>query len=164
MRGKKKGIRFKLPPSVRPPIEDGAEILIRSEPEHAFFLRCWEVYRVLELADRTLDSMIESYSKYRTRDLFRETFALRYFDFRQESLDGIDSEANALLIAMFNVIHELRITLMHEDALPFTVKSRIEGSLSALKKHWDSIVPLIRERNGWKLKAFAEKTSFPPKP
>lgn len=134
------------------PVEEGADVSIGSDAERAFFLRCCELYRVLELADRRLDSMIETYSKYRTREPFKETLAFRYFDEANDFTGIIDAELDVLVVAMFNMIHELRVSLMHEDALPYTVKTRIESALSILKKEWNEIVPKLQKRYSWRLK------------
>lgn len=151
-KSKKKQSAFKIPEALRSPLREESEASISSEAEHALFLRCFELYRVIELADRTLESMIESYSKYRTRDLFKETFQARYFDLDGASFEGVDPSLNAVLIAMFNRLYELRLSLLYEDGLPFTVKARVEAALSELKHEWNSIQSDIEGRYQWKFK------------
>jgi hypothetical protein len=151
---KKKISGFQIPESLRSPLREQAEAVLSSDAEHAFFLRCFELYRTIDLSHRTLVSMIEAYSKYRTRDLFTETFSFRFFDLGPESFTGIEPGLNTTVIAMFNLIHELRISLLHEDALPFTVKARIETALAELKREWNSLTSALESQFGWKFKTF----------
>jgi hypothetical protein len=98
--------------------------------------------------------MIEAYSKYRTRDLFKETLQFRYFDFDHKILQGAHAGLNTKILAMFNRIHELRVSLLFEDALPFTVRGRIEAALADLKREWNEQLSIIESHYGWKLKSF----------
>jgi hypothetical protein len=158
---KKKQTLFKIPNTMRSPLREESEAAISSEAEHLLFLRCYELYRVIELADRTLESMIEAYSKYRTRDLFKETLNSKYFDFdgagfgRSDliaALEGVDPGLNTALIAMFNRLYELRLSLLYEDGLPFTVKARVEAVLSDLKNEWNSLLADLESRYQWQFK------------
>jgi hypothetical protein len=151
-KGKKAKSAIKIPEALRSPLRDESEAFVSSDAEHALFLRCFELYRVIELADRTLESMIEAYSKYRTRDLFKETLQMRHFDFECETLEGVDPGLNATLVAMSNRLHELRLSLLYEDGLPFTVKARVESILSELKREWNSIQTDLENRYQWRLK------------
>ncbi|MFL5814893.1 MAG: hypothetical protein ACJ763_15060 [Bdellovibrionia bacterium] len=151
-KSKKSKSAIRIPEILRSPLRDESEAVVSSDAEHALFLRCFELYRVIELADRTLESMIEAYSKYRTRDLFKETLQMRYFDFDSAGLDGIDPGLNANVIAMFNRIYELRLSLLFEDGLPFTVKARVEAVLSELKREWNSIQAEVETRYQWSFK------------
>lgn len=139
---------------LRPPLRDQEEISVASDAEYAFFLQCFELYRVIDLADRTLEGMIEAYSKYRTRDLFKESFQVRQVEPTEGLLENVNPGAHAIIIGMFNLIHELRLSLLYEDALPFTVKARIEAVITELKKEWNSLQPVIEERHQWRFKLF----------
>jgi hypothetical protein len=153
-RSKKQIFTIQIPQTMRSPLRESEEASIGSDAEHAFFLRCFDLYRLIELVDRSLESMIEAYSKYRTRDLFKETLKPSHFDMSEEGLQGLDPNLNATVQAMFNRIHELRVSLLFEDALPFTVKARIETVLADLKHEWNSMQDRIESRYRWKFKTF----------
>jgi hypothetical protein len=153
-KSKKAKRAIRIPEALRSPLRDESEAFVSSDAEHALFLRCFELYRVIELADRTLESMIEAYSKYRTRDLFKETLQMRYFDSENDGLDGIDPGLNVNVIAMFNRLYELRLSLLYEDGLPFTVKARVEVILSELKREWNFIQAEVETRYQWSFKLF----------
>jgi hypothetical protein len=150
---KKKTVTISIPEALRSPLREGSDAHIASEAEHAFFLRCFELYRVIELADRTLDPMIEAYSKYRTRDLFKETFQTRRFESGGDVLDGVEPGMTVVVFAMFNLVHELRLSLLYEDALPFTVKARIEATMAELKREWNLLQSEVESRLQWKFKS-----------
>ena len=135
------------------PLGQADEVTIASEVDHALFLQCCEIYRVVDLLSRNLSSMIETYSKYRTRDPFREALILRFFGVDEAVLSGIDPEIETRVLSVFNRLHEMRLNLAHADALPFTVKSEIEAELGHLHKSWDEIRGVVASKLGWKLKA-----------
>lgn len=152
-KAKKSTVKIALSEALRSPFRDQSDAAIVSESDYAFFLQCYELYRVIELADRTLESMIEAYSKYRTRDLFKETLQTKPFEMTLESVRGVEPGIHATVVAMFNLIHELRLSLLYEDALPFTVKARIEAVLTELKREWNSLQPDIESRYQWTFKS-----------
>ncbi len=135
------------------PLQEGETLSIESEVDHALFLQCCEVYRVIDLLQRNLHSMVETYSKYRTRDPFRDSLILRFFGVDEAILSQIDPTVELRVLTAFNRLHELRLNLSHEDALPFTVKNKIEAELGQLRKEWDAIRECVAEKLGWKLKA-----------
>jgi hypothetical protein len=138
------------------PLQEGEGIAIATEAEHALFLQCCEVYRVIDLLQRNLGSMVDTYSKFRTRDPFREALILRFFGVDETILCRVDPLIEAMVLAAFNRLHELKLSLVHADALPFTVRSGIERELSHLRKGWDMIREAVEARLGWKLKPLDE--------
>lgn len=146
-------VLIQLSEGLRTPIREESELKIQSEDEHAFFLRCFELYRVLELISRRMESMIDTYSKYRTREVFAETLSYRYFDDASGKIAGSNPLLNTRLVAMFNQLHELRVSLLYEDALPHTLRTRIEGHLALLRKEWEEFIQLLETHLGWKLKS-----------
>ncbi len=64
--------KFTLP-TFRSPLAGEGEVSFRDEVDHAFFLRCCELYRVLDLLERNTDKLVEIYSKYRNRQQFADT-------------------------------------------------------------------------------------------
>ena len=68
----------------------------------------------------------------------------------------VDFELGIRLSSVFNVLHELKVALTHTDAMPFTVKSRIDDDLAALKDAWALIRDLLESRHGWKFKRIGE--------
>lgn len=152
-KAKKISAKVSISEALRSPFRDGEEAPMVTDADYAFFLQCFELYRVIELADRTLDSMVEAYSKYRTRDLFKETLATKTVALGEESLKAVEPKIHATLVAMFNLIHELRLSLLYEDALPFTVKARVEAVMAELKREWNALQPDIEARYQWKFKS-----------
>lgn len=148
-----RNVSIQLSEGLKTPIREGSEIRIQNEAEHAFFLRCFELYRVLELVSRRMESMIDTYSKYRTREVFSETLAFRYFDDASGRIAESDPKLNLQLVAMFNQLHELRVSLLYEDALPHTLRTRIEGHMALLKKQWQEFVVLLESSMDWKLRS-----------
>lgn len=139
-------------PSASSPLTTEDGLRIRGAEEHALFLRCCELYRVIELNCRTLLELIETYSKYRTRDHFRESFAFRYFDCDLLGLASCDASLVSAQNALFNILHELRISLSFTDALPHTIRSEIERVLHLLAQGWNELRDAVFERYGWDFK------------
>ncbi len=138
------------------PLHPSQEISIASETEHALFLQCSEVYRIIDLLHRKSDEMIESYSKYRTRDPFRDALILRFFGVDETTLSKIHPEIEALILGAFNRIHELRLKLAHVDALPFTVKEELTKEIGQLTRIWDELRGILKARMGWVLAEISE--------
>jgi hypothetical protein len=147
-----RSIQILLSEGLKTPIREDAQIEIGNEAEHAFFLRCFELYRVLELISRRMESMIDTYSKYRTREVFAETLAYRYFDDASGKIAESNPQLNLQLVAMYNQLHELRVSLLYEDALPHTLRTRIEGHMALLRKEWQEFTQLLETHLGWKLR------------
>ncbi len=144
--------KFTLPTFRSPLAEDGGEIRFRHEVDHAFFLRCCELFRVLDLLDRNQEKLVEVYSKYRNRDQFKETLTFRYFDSEEALVAQFDPRLAASMFFCFNFLYELRISLAYTDLLPGTVKTEIEDSLYTLKNGWNELVDGVESKYGWKLK------------
>ncbi len=159
--GTKKKSGFKFPVRFRLngplsgiPVQEDVEIEISSAIENALFLQCCELFRVIDLVERNLTNMVETYSKYRTRDPFRESLVLRFSGLDEGILSQIDPEIEIEVLSLFNRIHELRLVLFHADALPFTVRGEIEAEMGHLKKGWDQVRVLVETKLGWRLKSF----------
>lgn len=135
-----------------PLIESEEKILIRSELDHAFFLRACELYRVMELLQRTLPKAIETYSKYRERKQFEEMLTMRYFETDDEWICRFDPNLTAIMLAIFNHLIELRIFLRYTDALPSTVDTHIQESLLTLTENWNMYVDGVHAKFGWNFK------------
>ena len=143
--------QFKLP-TFRSPLLEGEEIVFRDAVDHAFFLRCCELYRVLDLVERKLDDLIEVYSKYRNRQQFTDILNFRYFDSEEALVAHFDPRLAASMFFLFNFLYELRITLTYTDELPHTVKKDIEDSLLTLKEGWNNLVDGVEPMYGWRFK------------
>lgn len=139
-------------PTFRSPLAESSGIRFRDEVDHAFFLRCCELYRVLELLARELDKLVETYSKYRKRSQFTETLTFRYFDSEEALVAKFEPRLAASMFFCFNFLYELRISLTYTDDLPHTVRGQIEDSLWTLRQGWNELVDGVDERYGWKLK------------
>lgn len=139
-------------PTFRSPLEGEQEIRFKDEIDHAFFLRCCELYRVLDLVERTTDRLIEVYSKYRNRDPFTETLTFRYFDSEEALVAQFDPRLAANMFALFNLIYELRISLTYTDLLPLTVKKEIDDSMLTLRQSWNELRDGVERRYGWQFK------------
>ena len=127
-------------------------LLIRTEGDHAFFLRLYELYRVLELLQRTQPRLIETYSKFRERKQFEETLTMRYFETDDAYLAKFEPNLCAILLAAFNHLIELRLFLRYTDALPSTVDTHIQESLLSLTENWNTLVEGVHARFGWNFK------------
>ena len=68
--------KFTLPTFRSPLLDESEGLRFRDEVDHAFFLRCCELYRVLDLLERNHEKLVEVYSKYRNREQFKETLTL----------------------------------------------------------------------------------------
>jgi hypothetical protein len=147
----KKYRTFQLP-TFRSPLEGQGEVRFGNEVEHALFLRCCELFRVLDLLERSTDRLIEVYSKYRNREPFRETLAFRYFDSEEALVAQFDPRLAAQMFSLFNLIYELRISLTYTDALPLTVKKEIDDHLLTLKEAWNQLTDGLQEEYGWSFK------------
>lgn len=139
-------------PTFRSPLEDGSKISIADEVEHAFFLRCCELYRVLDLIVRTTDKMVETYSKYRARDQFVETLTYRYFDSEEALVAKFDPRLAANLFFLFNYLYELRISLAHTDVMPSTVKTQLDEAMLTMVEAWNKLREEVNESYGWDFK------------
>jgi hypothetical protein len=162
---KKKSLRaasakFTLP-TFRSPLDEGVDIRFKSEVEHAFFLRCCELYRVLDLLERTKDKMIETYSKYRSRTQFTETLTFRYFDSEEALVAKFDPELAARMFFLFNFLYEMRLSLTYTDELPHTVKKQIDDSLPTLREAWNFLRDEVADRYKWNFKPLVDENPFP---
>ena len=144
--------KFTLPTFRSPLGEEGGEVRFRDEVDHAFFLRCCELYRVLDLLDRNLEKLVEVYSKYRTRSQFTETLTFRYFDSEEALVAKFDPRLAASMFFCFNFLYELRISLTYTDLLPGTVKTEIEDALWTMRSGWNELVAGVESKYGWKFK------------
>jgi hypothetical protein len=143
--------KFTLP-TFRSPLSEGGEVHFRDEVDHAFFLRCCELYRVLDLLERKTDELVEIYSKYRNRTPFTETLTFRYFDSEEALVARFDPFLAAKMFFCFNFLYELRISLTYTDDLPLTVKKEIDDSMWTLKQGWNELVDGVAEKYGWPFK------------
>jgi hypothetical protein len=149
--------RFSLLSSLRGiPLRPEQEIEIRSDVEHALFLQCSEVFRIIDLLARSSGEMVDTYSKYRTRDPFRDALILRFFGVDETILSKVHPEIETRILGAFNRIHELRLRLSHVDALPFTVKEDLVAEVAQLTHAWDDLRTVLQSRLGWELAAVAE--------
>ncbi len=143
--------KFTLP-TFRSPLAGEEELSFRDEVDHAFFLRCCELYRVLDLLQRNTEKLIEVYSKYRNREQFRETLSFRYFDSEEALVAQFDPRLAASLFFLFNFLYELRISLTFTDDLPLTVKKEIEDAMWTLREGWNKLTDGVEEKYGWRFK------------
>lgn len=139
-------------PTFRSPLVGAEEIFFETEVDHAFFLRCCELYRVLDLLERTTDSLIETYSKYRHREQFTETLSFRYFDSEEALVAKFDPKLAATMFFLFNYIHEMKIYLTYTDQLPLSVKNEIENAMGTLRAGWNELQKGTEEKFGWVFK------------
>ncbi|HEY8280579.1 MAG TPA: hypothetical protein VIH99_13195 [Bdellovibrionota bacterium] len=143
--------KFTLP-TFRSPLANEGDIRFRDEVDHAFFLRCCELYRVLDLTERNKERLVEVYSKYRKHSQFTETLTFRYFDSEEALVAKFDPRLAASMFFCFNFLYELRISLTYTDNLPGTVKTEIDDSLWTLRQGWNGLVDGVEEKYGWKFK------------
>jgi hypothetical protein len=143
--------KFTLP-TFRSPLADEGDIRFRDEVDHAFFLRCCELYRVLDLLERNSEKLVEVYSKYRKHSQFTETLTFRYFDSEEALVAKFDPRLAASMFFCFNFLYELRISLTYTDLLPGTVKTEIEDALWTLRPGWNELVEGVEKKYGWKFK------------
>ena len=137
----------------RSPLIDTEEpLVIRSDVDHAFFLRLCELYRVLELVQRTQPKLIETYSRFRERKQFEETLTMRYFETDDGYIAKFDPNLTAIVLAIFNHFIELRLFLRYTDALPSTVDTHIQESLLSLTENWNTLIDGAHARFGWNFK------------
>lgn len=142
-------------PTFRSPLADQGEVSFRNEVDHAFFLRCCELYRVLDLLERTTDDLIETYSKYRNRTQFTETLTFRYFDSEEALVAQFDPLLAAKMFFLFNFLYELRISLTYTDELPLTAKQEIDNAMLTLREGWNELTDGVKEHYGWEFKKIA---------
>jgi hypothetical protein len=142
-------------PTFRSPLEGQGEVRFRDEVDHAFFLRCCELYRVLDLLERTTEQLIETYSKYRSRTQFTETLNFRYFDSEEALVALFEPQLAGRMFFLFNFLYELRISLTYTDDLPLTVKQSIDDSMLTLREAWNELVDGVRDQYGWQFKKLA---------
>lgn len=143
--------KFTLP-TFRSPLAGEGEVSFRDEVDHAFFLRCCELYRVLDLLERNTDKLVEIYSKYRNRQQFADTLTFRYFDSEEALVARFDPLLAASMFFLFNYLHELRITLTYTDDLPLTVKKDIDDAMWTLREGWNKLRDGVEARYGWVFK------------
>lgn len=142
-------------PTFRSPLAEESGVRFRGEVDHAFFLRCCELYRVLDLLERSCEKLVEVYSKYRKHSQFTETLTFRYFDSEEALVAKFDPRLAARMFFCFNFLYELRISLTYTDNLPGTVKTEIEDSLWTLRAGWNELVDGVAEKYGWRFKKLA---------
>lgn len=142
--------------SLRFPLREDSPLEIRSEREYATFLLAWEAYRILDLLDRRAIDLVDQYSKFRSREQFTEALRSQYFENSWPMMSLVEFELGIRLSSVFNVLHELKVALTHTDAMPYTVKSRIDDDLSALKDAWTLLRDLLEARYGWRMKRVGE--------
>lgn len=147
--------KFSLP-TFRSPLTGEGEVKFRDEVDHAFFLRCCELYRVLDLLERSTDSLIDTYSKYRNRQQFTDTLQFRYFDSEEALVALFDPRLAANLFFLFNFLHELRISLTYTDDLPLTVKKEIEDAMLTLRGAWNELTVGVEAKYGWAFKKLTQ--------
>jgi hypothetical protein len=145
--------KFTLP-TFRSPLAGEGEVSFESVVDHAYFLRCCELYRVLDLLDRTTDKLVDVYSKYRNRNQFTETLTFRYFDSEEALVARFDPKLAADMFFLFNFLYELRIALTYTDELPMATKKQIDDSMLTLKESWNALVDAVEARYGWQFKKF----------
>ncbi len=143
--------KFTLP-TFRSPLAGEGEIKFRGEVDHAFFLRCCELYRVLDLLDRNTEKLVEVYSKYRNRQPFTETLTFRYFDSEEALVAQFDPWLAAKMFFLFNFLYELRISLTYTDDLPLTVKKEIDDAMWTLREAWNELTEGVQKKYGWPFK------------
>ncbi len=141
-------------PTFRSPLSSDKDIGFKDEIDHAFFLRCCELYRVLDLMDRNTEKLIDVYSKYRNREQFTHTLTFRYFDSEEAMVAQFDPRLAASLFFLFNLIYEMKIRLTYTDDLPLTVKKDIDDTMITLKESWNSLTEGIYEKYSWEFKKF----------
>ena len=146
--------KFTLP-TFRSPLDGEGEVKFRDEVDHAFFLRCCELYRVLDLLERNTDKLVEIYSKYRNRTPFTETLTFRYFDSEEALVAKFDPLLAANMFFLFNFLYELRISLTYTDELPLTARKEIDDSMWTLREGWNQLVDGVESKYGWKFKKLA---------
>ena len=139
-------------PTFRSPLEGEGEVRFRDVTDHAFFLRCCELFRVLELLERTTDQLVDTYSKYRHRSQFTETLTFRYFDSEEALVARFDPRLAADMFFLFNFLYELRIQLTYTDELPMATKKQIDDAMLTLKEGWNKLTDAVEARYGWKFK------------
>lgn len=143
--------KFTLP-TFRSPLTGEGEVSFRDEVDHAFFLRCCELYRVLDLLERNMDKLVEVYSKYRNRAQFTETLTFRYFDSEEALVAHFDPKLAASMFFLFNYLYELKISLTYTDDLPLTVKTQIEDARWTLTESWNQLTEGVEAKYGWAFK------------
>lgn len=141
-------------PTFRSPLNSDKDIGFKDEIDHAFFLRCCELYRVLDLMDRNTEKLIDVYSKYRNREQFTHTLTFRYFDSEEAMVAQFDPRLAASLFFLFNLIYEMKLRLTYTDDLPLTVKKDIDDTMITLKESWNSLTDGIYEKYSWEFKKF----------
>lgn len=139
-------------PTFRSPLDQEGDVKFRDEVDHAFFLRCCELYRVLDLLERNTEKLIEIYSKYRNRTPFTETLTFRYFDSEEALVAKFDPMLAANMFFLFNFLYELRISLTYTDELPLTARKEIDDSMWTLREGWNRLVDDVETKYGWKFK------------
>ena len=151
--------KFTLP-TFRSPLAGEGDVTFQGEVDHAFFLRCCELYRVLDLLERTSDKLIDVYSKYRNRNQFTETLTFRYFDSEEALVAQFDPKLAAEMFFLFNFLYELRITLTYTDELPMATKKQIDDSMITMKEAWNKLTEAVEAKYGWQFKKLSLPESW----
>jgi hypothetical protein len=146
--------KFTLP-TFRSPLADDGDIRFHGEIDHAFFLRCCELYRVLDLLERSQEKLVDVFTKYRKHSQFTETLTFRYFDSEEALVAKFDPRLAARMFFLFNFLYELRISLTYTDNLPGTVKTEIDDAMFTLRGGWNELVDGVVEKYEWKFKKLA---------
>jgi hypothetical protein len=133
------------------PIAPGQTLTLRSEAEHSLFLRCAELYRLIDILQRNTEHMVEAYSKFRTREPFGVALTMRYFPLDETRGPAIDPDTELRLTGAINELHELKLRLSYADGLPFAVKEDIEAEVAKLSRAWTEIRARLTDRLGWEL-------------
>ena len=146
-------------PTFRSPLDGEIEVHFRDEVDHAFFLRCCELYRVLDLLERTTEDLIDIYSKYRNREQFTQVLTFRYFDSEEALVAKFDPFLAANMFFLFNYLYELRISLTYTDDLPLTVKKEIDDAMWTLRDGYNRLRDGVQEKYGWSFKRLEAQNS-----
>ncbi len=139
-------------PAIASPLNREDDLRISTPAQHAMFLRCCELYRIIDLNVRSLPELIEVYSKFRTRDHFKESFTFRHFDADLSALAQCDADLVLHQNVLFNILHELKISLSYTDALPHTIRTEIERVVHVAAKAWNDHRDILQQRYGWDFK------------
>ena len=141
-------------PTEDSPLENGKNVSFKNEVEHAFFLRCWEIYRLISLIIRRKNEMIHFFSMFRDNKQFADVFALRRLNFDEFQSAKFDPELNALAMVLFDTLNELRIYVSYTDQLPLTVQHELEITMVLIRKNWNCLAKLTEKKYGWAMKQF----------
>jgi hypothetical protein len=131
------------------PLETEHPVIIEDEVQHALFQRCCELYRMMDLLRRQTPALIEAYSRFHSRHQFVEALQCRHFSLDGELAARLDPELLIWTNSLFNMLHELKVSLSCTEALPHTLQAEIEGALYLLIEGWERVRPMVQEKYGW---------------